>query len=350
MSSNHALTRVPAAHLSHAVSSRSQTPAATYPSEPLPFPSRVLNATAQSRASSRVLHRFNQTLQVRQWHLPRKSQLCLGTDLRLGSKRRRSLSHGVSKARSGAARSSLDYDALKGVQVLEAASGQPVELLSLWAAKPGVRVVIPFMTHFADLSSWEFAQKLAKKLPELQANGVRIVAVGLGSPDNARRFAETVGFPLQLLYADPTGACYRALNFSPGFAPEAGVSPYLKLLPMLMGIGSPGTIQEVARGYFGDRGSKPVFEGSTPFDILGKGYQRPMELATLRLFNMFGILQKWGEMSPPETRLLTQQGGSIVFDGEDVVFKHVDSGILKYTDVDALVAAALQETLTVTSG
>lgn len=54
-------------------------------------------------------------------------------------------------------------------------------------------------------------------------------------------------------------------------------------------------------------------------------------------------------MSPPETRLLTQQGGSLVFDGQDVVFKHVDSGILKYTDVDALVASALQETLTVTS-
>lgn len=53
----------------------------------------------------------------------------------------------------------------------------------------------------ADLSSWEFAQKLAKKLPEIQADGVQIVAVGLGNPDNARRFAQTVGFPLQLLYA-----------------------------------------------------------------------------------------------------------------------------------------------------
>jgi hypothetical protein len=29
-----------------------------------------------------------------------------------------------------------------------------------------------------------------------------------------------------------------------------------------------------------------VYEGSTPFDVLGTGYQRPMELATLRLFNM----------------------------------------------------------------
>jgi hypothetical protein len=56
-----------------------------------------------------------------------------------------------------------------------------------------------------------------------------------------------------------------------------------------------------------------------------------------------------GEMSPAETRLLTQQGGSLVFSGEEVVFKHVDSGILKYTDVDALVAAALQKKLAVTT-
>jgi len=49
-----------------------------------------------------------------------------------------------------------------------------------------------------------------------------------------------------MLYrTDSTGAMYRALGFSPGFAPDAQVSPYLKLLPMLMGIGSPGTIQEV---------------------------------------------------------------------------------------------------------
>ena len=46
--------------------------------------------------------------------------------------------------------------------------------------------------------------------------------------------------------ADATGQCYKALGFSPGFAPDAGVSPYLKLLPMLAGVGSPGTIQEVS--------------------------------------------------------------------------------------------------------
>jgi hypothetical protein len=38
----------------------------------------------------------------------------------------------------------------------------------------------------------------------------------------------------------------------------------------------------------GNKSAKPVFEGATPFDIVGEGYQRPFELATLRLFNMVG--------------------------------------------------------------
>lgn len=126
---------------------------------------------------------------------------------------------------------------------------------------------------------------------------------------------------------------------------------------------------QVLRGYLGDRNSRPVFEGQTPFDVLGPGYQRPFELATLRLSNMIGILPKcgkapqhnarpflltsmlavlhlimrWhrvgGELCPEETSLLTQQGGCLVFKGKDVIFRHSDSGILKYTDCDTLLKA-----------
>lgn len=51
-----------------------------------------------------------------------------------------------------------------------------------------------------------------------------------------------------------------------------------------------------------------------------------------------------GQLAPPETdgALLTQQGGCLAFDGEALIFKHVDSGILKYTDTDALLRAVLQ--------
>ena len=49
---------------------------------------------------------------------------------------------------------------------------------------------------------------------------------------------------------------------------------------------------KVVRGYLGDRSSKPVWGGSSAFNILGKDYQRPFELATLRLNHMVNILPR----------------------------------------------------------
>lgn len=46
------------------------------------------------------------------------------------------------------------------------------------------------------------------------------------------------------------------------------------------------------RGYTGDRSAPSLTEGRSLFDILGRGYQRPFELATQRLQNMLGILPK----------------------------------------------------------
>jgi hypothetical protein len=44
---------------------------------------------------------------------------------------------------------------------------------------PGQRVVVPFLTHFGDLTSWELAQKLQKKaLAPLQEGGVKVWGVG----------------------------------------------------------------------------------------------------------------------------------------------------------------------------
>jgi len=52
---------------------------------------------------------------------------------------------------------------------------------------------------------------------------------------------------------------------------------------------------QVIRGYIGDQSAEPIFEGTQlgrAFDTVGRGYQRPFELATLRLQNMVGILPK----------------------------------------------------------
>lgn len=247
---------------------------------------------------------------------------------------------------------------LGGITLISAATGEEVEALSLWdsGASSDAVALFCFLTHFGDLTTAEYSQLILRKiLPEIAADAVaapaadsapaqapapvRVVVVGLGSRDNARAFSELVGFPLELLYCDPDGEAYRRLEFSPGFAPDTPVNPYLKLLPMLAGIGSPGTIQEVLRGYVGDRERSPVFGGSTPFDVLGTGYQRPFELATQRLFNMNTVLSNWSKLAPAKEDLLTQQGGTIIFRGGQDVFFHKDSGILMYANVDDVLSS-----------
>lgn len=185
-------------------------------------------------------------------------------------------------------------------------------------------------------------------------------AIGLGSVSGAREFSKFTGFPEEKLFADPDGACCSALGYARGFAPEANISPYVKLFPMLLGIESEGTIQEarycnlqtieqpyyyclcragceqsetipmlvsyallhasslpliqshviqVLKGYVGSPDKKEVFEGASPFNLLGTGYQRPFELATLRLMNSADILSNCEFSSNHSSALLGQAVG-----------------------------------------
>ena len=246
--------------------------------------------------------------------------------------------------------------ALEGASVLPCSettgNGQSsaVPLDRLWSQAAGERHVLVFLSHFGDLTSWEYAQKLRDNMGALEERGGGVSVVGLGTPANGRKFAELLDFPLMHLYACPDLAVYKALGFAEGFLPDAAVSPYLKLLGMLAGAGSPGTIREVVRGYVGDRDARQIFE-SSPFDVLGTGYQRPFELATLRLSNMVGLgalapegaaasgcLPNWAELVSDEA-LICQQGGTLAFEGARLLHAQRDSGILKYADVELLLEA-----------
>jgi len=73
---------------------------------------------------------------------------------------------------------------------------------------------------------------------------------------------------------------------------------------------------------------------------VGEGYQRPFELATVRLINMGTILMRWDTLTPKDKDLILQRGGALVFEGQRVVYRHDDPGILRFADVEQLVAAA----------
>jgi hypothetical protein len=73
----------------------------------------------------------------------------------------------VSTSSSNLTGSSSDYAALEELKVYAAASGEAVEVTSLWQAAPGTRCAVVFLTHWGDLSSTELAQKLLPVLPEV---------------------------------------------------------------------------------------------------------------------------------------------------------------------------------------
>lgn len=149
--------------------------------------------------------------------------------------------------------------ALSECTVYAAPSGAPTPAGSL-VASAGTTLLLCF-TQFGDFDSFELAQRMVDALPALRAAGVAVVAFGVGTPEAARAFAKFTNFPPELLYADPTAACYAALRFAPGAGRAGGPLPALqaapggvKLLAMCAGLGSPGTLNEVFRGYLVRRG------------------------------------------------------------------------------------------------
>jgi hypothetical protein len=221
-------------------------------------------------------------------------------------------------------------------------------------APAGTDVVL-FLTQWGDFDSFELAQRLVDALPALAAANVRVAAVGVGSVQGARLFSQLTRFPLDLLHADPDAACYAALRFAPGAGrpdgPLAGLQGTpggVKLLAMCAGLGSPGTLAEVFRGYLGDRDAPPVFNSGSnvdltwrsAFDVVGAGYQRPFELATLRLANMATLLANWETLAPADANLLVQRGGVCVFRNGELAWRHNDAGILGYARPSEILSAA----------
>lgn len=150
------------------------------------------------------------------------------------------------------ARSKLSpLTAIQSINVVRSSTGITTTLSE---AISGKKSLLVFLTHLGDLSSWELAQKLLYYIPQIERSNVNLVAVAPGATmENAKEFCLKTGLPIDKLFVDFEAVSYEALEFEKGFMPAAKISPYLKLLPMLMGIQSEGTIGEVLRGYVGDK-------------------------------------------------------------------------------------------------
>ena len=53
--------------------------------------------------------------------------------------------------------------------------------------------------------------------PKFDSAGVKLIAIGVGTPKKARILAERIPFPLDSLYADPNRKAYDSLGLYYGF-------------------------------------------------------------------------------------------------------------------------------------
>ncbi|QEY33037.1 hypothetical protein EVJ50_13165 [Synechococcus sp. RSCCF101] len=224
----------------------------------------------------------------------------------------------------------------------------PAELLDTLSGRPsmapGRRRLVLLFGQLGDFDSLEYAQALVSVLPQLEAAAIGLLAIGIGDSSGADRFCGFTGFPRASLEVVPDAALHRSLGLYSGLETPGG--PWPALLLMCAGIGSPGTLGEVLRGYTGDRrapqriaddetirtGVLPPIRGAMFRNAGGGGFQRPFELATVRLRNMNEVLRHWRTYVPRDDHL-TQRGGTFLLDADDtLLYQHRDRGILGFSE------------------
>ncbi|MBE9262227.1 AhpC/TSA family protein [Microcystis sp. LEGE 00066] len=241
------------------------------------------------------------------------------------------------------------YEIFSTIQRQRVSDGQIVPILS--DCTDYKRLLILVWPQLGDFDSLEYAWWLEKEAALWQNAGITIRAIGIGDRNSGLKFSEYTKFRQDWLFVDPKAelhnllGLYRGLSVKlPGFS--SGQNAWLNLILMCAGVGSPGTLAEVLRGYRGDRKAPqliaeeetiqarplPPFRGSL-FNLAGgQGFQRPFELATLRLRNMTQVLGNWSTYIP-DSSYLTQRGGTFLFDSQgNLLYEHRDGGILGFAE------------------
>jgi hypothetical protein len=241
------------------------------------------------------------------------------------------------------------YDILQATTRERVSDGAHTPVLSNdgWAQ----RTLVLIWPQLGDFDSLEYAWWLMRDWERLQAEKIAVRAVGIGDRASGQKFAEFTQFPADCLWVDPTAALHHDLQLYSGLTIDWPIlrphqAAWVNLMLMCAGIASPGTLREVLRGYTGDRTAPQLIDDNetvddTPLPPMkgsffrwagGSGFQRPFELATLRLRNMTEVLSHWSTYVP-DAQYMTQRGGTFLFNqAGDLLYEYRDRGILGFAE------------------
>ncbi|ACK70155.1 conserved hypothetical protein [Gloeothece citriformis PCC 7424] len=239
------------------------------------------------------------------------------------------------------------YAIFNQTQCQRVSDGKSVPILS--GSQSATYLLVLVWPQLGDFDTLEYAWWLKRESIEIQNRGIVIRAVAIGNRASGQKFCDYTGFPAESLFVTPKPELHQKLELYQGLCRKfpllsTSQNAWVNLMLMCAGIGSPGTLGEVFRGYRGDRqapqliddeevidtGVLPPLKGSFFQFAGGKGFQRPFELATLRLRNMTEVLSNW-KTYVPDSSYLTQRGGTFLFDQTgNLVYEHRDRGILDF--------------------
>ncbi len=213
------------------------------------------------------------------------------------------------------------------------------------------KTLVLVLPQLGDFDSLEYIWWIQRGRDRLADLNIDVRAVGIGDQSSGQIFCDFTGFPTDKLWMDPTGALHKELGLYEGLTTNwPGLSSsqeaWVNLMLMCAGISSPGTLAEVFRGYRGDRKAPqliaddetietnllPPLKGKFFGAAGGSGFQRPFELATVRLRNMVQVLSNWNTYVPDASHM-TQRGGTFVFaPSGEVLYEYRDRGILGFAE------------------
>jgi len=194
------------------------------------------------------------------------------------------------------------FSKLAGVPVLRSADGSSLLLREAWDAPGGERALLVLARSFGCPFCQAAAREIARDLlAPLDAAGVRLAFVGIGTAERARDFSARTGLPPGVLYADPANAAYDALGLEASFA-----AAFL----------SPQTPLALARRAAGKGGGN--------------------------LDDLRAMLRGWAPWQPPQgVRQALNQGGAFLFEGDACVWSHRDAATGAHAEPSELLARAV---------